>query len=447
MAPSGAEDMRVFGFIPGTPETTIEFDPDTYTFTIAPVATNWSYYRDSAKTTITGSKQVVLAGSPPAAGRWFISITDDAGTLSASQTAWTLGATDTSVPVTVIEWNDALTPKYLLYDERHPADISRGMHAYAHLTRGAQYASGGAASGYTLQTATDAAITLALAAGVFYDETLRLDVPAITDPNGSTLTYLCRYRNGAGGWNWSLSEVPFKYASGSYIQYDNGSGTLQTGAANSFYNSWVLMTAEGYQIVQPQVQHGSLAAAQAETFQSLTVTGFNVAEYVAILRLTWRTGSAYSSKGKARLEAISTIQVTSIPAVAGTITASNVPVSAAPENYTPAEANVEAHLAGIDAALASTGGASWDAVETAVNATAAAFQHIETTASGLTITLPASPAEGAEIAVGVGDWGDTIVARNGQLINGVAENLQIDIGNTAVELRWVGGTIGWRVVK
>jgi hypothetical protein len=205
----GVEDMRVFGFIPGTPETTIEFDPDTYTFTIAPVATNWSYYRDSVKATITGSKQVVLSGSPPAAGRWFIAVADDAGTLSASQTAWTLGATDTSVPVAVVEWNSALTPKYLLYDERHPSDISRGMHAYAHLTRGAQYASGGAASGYTLQTATDAAITLAIAAGVFYDETLRLDVSAISDPDGSTLTYLCRHRGGTGGWNWSLSEVPF----------------------------------------------------------------------------------------------------------------------------------------------------------------------------------------------------------------------------------------------
>jgi hypothetical protein len=145
--------------------------------------------------------------------------------------------------------------------------------------------------------------------------------------------------------------VPFTYAADSYIQYDNGSGTLQTGDANNFYNSWVLMTASGYQVIQPQVQHGTLAAAQAETFQSLTVTGFNVAEYVAILRLTWRTGSAYSSKGKARLEAIATIQVSSIPAVAGTVTASNVPVSYIPTNYTPATADVDAHFAAIDTVL------------------------------------------------------------------------------------------------
>ena len=84
---------------------------------------------------------------------------------------------------------------------------------------------------------------------------------------------------------------------------------------------------------------------------------------------------------------------------------------------------------------------------TAVGVAVAAWEHVEVTAAGQTITLPASPEEADEVAVGVGAFADTIVARNGQLIAGAAENLTIDIANTIAQVRFVGGAVGWRVLR
>ena len=104
-------DVRVFGFLPGTPEVTISFNPANYTLTLTPVGTTWSYYRNGIKRTITGAKTVTLSGTPPATDTYYIYIDDDIGTLTASTTVWTLGPTDTKVFVAELEWNDALTPK------------------------------------------------------------------------------------------------------------------------------------------------------------------------------------------------------------------------------------------------------------------------------------------------------------------------------------------------
>lgn len=349
-----AEDQRVFGLLPGVPETTIAFDDTTYAFTISPVAAEWTYYREGVRCTVAGAKSVTLPGEPPTAGIWWISIDDEIGTLDASLVPWSLGADSTVVPVAFVEWNAASAPKFFLYDERHPADISRGEHAYLHNTRGAQYASGGGISGYTLQDGTaTASNTFGVSAGAFYDETLRNDVPALLDPNGTTLSYSIRWRNGAGGWTWSKSEVPYPYAAGSYIQVDNASGTLSNvNATNRYLNSWLLMTSAGWQIIAPQVNHATLAAAAAETFDTLSLAGFNAAEYVAVQKLTWRTGSAYAALGKVRLEAVTRISASAIPGSSQQLTATNVSVAATPTNYTPSAPNVEAHLDAINTALA-----------------------------------------------------------------------------------------------
>ena len=63
-----------------------------------------------------------------------------------------------------------------------------------------------------------------------------------------------------------------------------------------------------------------------------------------------------------------------------------------------------------------------------------------------TITLPGSPAAGWEVAILVGNFTDTLVVRNGQLIMGIAENMTIDKANVTVTLLFVGGDQGWRII-
>lgn len=69
------------------------------------------------------------------------------------------------------------------------------------------------------------------------------------------------------------------------------------------------------------------------------------------------------------------------------------------------------------------------------------------TASGLTVTLPATPAPGDTVGVSiVGAFLDTVVARNGENIMGLAENMTIDRGNVTVTYTYVDATRGWRMV-
>lgn len=81
---------------------------------------------------------------------------------------------------------------------------------------------------------------------------------------------------------------------------------------------------------------------------------------------------------------------------------------------------------------------------TGTNKTLADRERCTVTAAGRTITLPASPAAGAIVVILVGDFDDTVIARNGSTIMGLSEDLTIDVKNVAVTLVYNGTT--WRIV-
>ena len=83
---------------------------------------------------------------------------------------------------------------------------------------------------------------------------------------------------------------------------------------------------------------------------------------------------------------------------------------------------------------------------TAVDKTLANRERCFVTAATKTITLPASPVAGWEVAIGVGAFEDTVIVRNGKNIMGLAENLTINKQNVVVSLTFVDNTIGWRVI-
>lgn len=82
---------------------------------------------------------------------------------------------------------------------------------------------------------------------------------------------------------------------------------------------------------------------------------------------------------------------------------------------------------------------------TAVGKTLTNREHCTVTAAGQTITLPASPAAGNEVVIIVGNFTDTVVARNGSNIMGLAEDMTIDSAYAAMNFLYVDATQGWRV--
>jgi hypothetical protein len=73
-------------------------------------------------------------------------------------------------------------------------------------------------------------------------------------------------------------------------------------------------------------------------------------------------------------------------------------------------------------------------------------EFVSVTSAGLTMTLPASPAAGNEVAIQVGNFTNTVIGRNSQNIMGLAENMTIDVADVTVNLFFTDATRGWRVV-
>ena len=91
--------------------------------------------------------------------------------------------------------------------------------------------------------------------------------------------------------------------------------------------------------------------------------------------------------------------------------------------------------------------ATYTTTTTAISKTLVNRERCTVTAAGLTITLPASPSAGSEVAVTVvAAITNTIIARNGLNIMSLAENMTIDRADVTVTLYYVDATRGWRVI-
>ena len=84
---------------------------------------------------------------------------------------------------------------------------------------------------------------------------------------------------------------------------------------------------------------------------------------------------------------------------------------------------------------------------TAIDKTLTHTERCFVTASGITLTLPASPAVGDYVSVGVLGFDDVVVNRNGNNIMGLGEDMTINIKNTSVDLTYVNATLGWRILE
>lgn len=306
----GFVDTTRYGFLNQT-ETTIAFD-GTSVFTLADAGSGWSYYRTGLKHTISGNKtfDLLTVENPLVNGRlYYLYIDATNGTLTGAISGWTLN--DTKVPVATVLWNNTLTPKYWLAEERHSCLIDRRLHYYEHFTTGVKSITSGAITGQTVNTDSDAAKSCGIGATTIADEDLVQSLGELTDPGGATASYVTFYRTAASTWAWAASDMPFKYNSGTnWIQWDSG-GTLTdatggAGALTRWVNSYLLFTnmqgAARFIFVPGQAIFTTLATAQAESPGSFTWTGFPIAEACIAYRFTWTTITS-TSKGQCRLAA------------------------------------------------------------------------------------------------------------------------------------------------
>jgi hypothetical protein len=69
------------------------------------------------------------------------------------------------------------------------------------------------------------------------------------------------------------------------------------------------------------------------------------------------------------------------------------------------------------------------------------------TADSITIDLPASPSAGWEVGINnTSTFANITIARNGQLLMGLSENMTLDVPYVTISLVFVNNTVGWRIV-
>ena len=294
-------DVNRYGFLNQT-ETTIAFD-GANTFTLGSVGATWSYYRTSVKYTISGSKTVDLAVSPPAAtGMYYVYIDSTTGTLVASTVAWTLN--DTKVPVAAVYWNNSNTPKYFLSEERHTCLIDRRSHYYEHFLEGTRMRTVGGLTGPTVSSTADVDKTCAVAVSTLVDEDIIIPIAALTAPNGTATDYVGFYRTSSTAWSWKATNMPFLYnvvGANNIIQWDDAGtmtdGTIGLGAGRRWQNSYLCFSnmdpaSTGASkarifVISGRAQFSTLALAQAEDPSTFTFSNFPCAEFYIAYRLTW----------------------------------------------------------------------------------------------------------------------------------------------------------------
>ena len=305
-------DSNRTGFLNQT-ETTLSFTPNSPagsgTFTLGSVGATWSYYRNGEKFTITGDKTVQLNGGASApAGRYYIYIDSDDGTLIESTTSWSLSGSN--VLVAYVDWDPSNNPTYLLGEERHTMLIDRRMHIYLHETRGTQFVSGGALTGPDVSagdvTVTNANNAVGIAATEIADEDIFQTLPALARPSGGTTAYLTFLRTGGNLSDWGTEDLPFP-VDGANIQYDDGTG-MTAATAGKYVNSYIMFTNLSgpagnprFAILPGQGEFDTMEAAIDENPATFNFDGLPIAEYVIAWQLTWEVSTGYSTSGKVAL--------------------------------------------------------------------------------------------------------------------------------------------------
>lgn len=293
-----------------TTTTTLTFSTATRIVTLAPTGANFDVFVSGTKYTKTSQTSTI----PNTTGAYYVYF-DNTGTLQQSTSPWDIL---TTAPIAYVYWDSGLADGFA-FEERHGASWAPSVHKYLHLVNGTEIISGFAASGYNLAgaggNATNAFNTFALEAGVIADEDINFTTSALSDG----VAYTIFNRTGATGtWTWTKTNtVPYKVGT-TFPQYNQWTGAtwqLTEGISLRYYNYFVFAAPSidaAFQIIliPGQAQHTSLAAAQTETYASLSYGTLPFQEIAPLYQITLRTGTgvAYSgASGSCRIEAFARI--------------------------------------------------------------------------------------------------------------------------------------------
>lgn len=295
-----SKNINMMGFTNLT-STSLSLVGDLLTLTDVSGGAGWQYYYQGTLCTISGNKTINITATT---GIHFVFINSITGTLQQGTSQWDLLSV---VPVAYILWdNDNTGVKGEYADERHLSTMLPTTHKHLHLTQGLQKLSGGGLTGpYTIGgTPVATSNNIGFAESSLLDEDLPVTAQEIVHTTGE---YKVLFRRAAGSWGIIRGlSYPYYHGATTYIAYDSGTGLTEL-VNNRWVNTYVCYTnIENLKIIiiHGQTSYTSQAAAYAETFNSLNLTGLPVQEMYIAYQVTWRTSSAYITVNSCRIERI-----------------------------------------------------------------------------------------------------------------------------------------------
>lgn len=157
----------------------------------------------------------------------------------------------------IVYWNTNSDTTPMLCNELHGVVMSGATHHYLHDTQGSKWDSGGAISGYTVSTPTDAGISFELTDIEFYDEDIKVEITSSATPANQYEQALTAAHSGGLGASipvlyhdavdqtWveqAASDVPYLVGGTPRIQYmdaDNSFALTEIGNGQ-YCNYWVM---------------------------------------------------------------------------------------------------------------------------------------------------------------------------------------------------------------
>jgi hypothetical protein len=314
--------LKDTGFVDRS-ETTLSFDDVTRTLTITKVGASYAYYIQGTKFTKVANDSVAFADTE---GTWFIYY--NGGTLTASQTPWTIGAV---APVSVVEWDAASNKRVRFLDERHTIGMPNATHNLLHKTVGARYEpDGGGALAYTPGPGSaDADAQFSLTNFTIFDEDiegliehnaapsapfeqiltpiaklpgLRLDAATADVREKVANNFSCWEGPGAGNdrlqWN----------------EFTGGAWQLTEVTDNWYVNCWVCASLDNDEpcfFILGQAEYQFLTLAEDEDITDLDLAAFGMPEVKVLYRVTFRTKDTFANTPKAFIAAVADYRTSS----------------------------------------------------------------------------------------------------------------------------------------
>jgi hypothetical protein len=310
-----AQNSNHNGFI-NRVDSTISYNPSTRSFNISGT---FYYYNNSKRYNKINVSETVTHSN--ITGNYFVYYIDDVLTITSA--VWNY---KDHTPIALITYNAATATNYWIgpsgfaTEERHGIVMDWATHELFHENIGTIIENNSFfLSGYTEGSGTGGLtdVTFGITQGIIGDEDIHLILPELIDNNGIGNVYPIFYRTGnQEEWRWHINNIPI-LTRNNYIlrnNFNNGIWEFKEVIQNSYYVNMYLCAIPSitsqfrYILIMGQNEVASLDSSNMESMSDLNLNGIPFEEIAPIYKITFKTGSSYSTDtGKARIDKITRI--------------------------------------------------------------------------------------------------------------------------------------------